>query len=242
MNSELDQCENLNCQLQILERFSILTRAKYETMKWTTCQQSGLCFEGQNFIIQARGKWSNPVESIIVNVPLYGAGQKQNRAIGMSFGLIENIMSESHWGKEIIFVFTEHGRHGIKCWLEGNFHSPQKCMIPSFPEIVAHSPQTGIVLEADSEYFDSVDIKMEGDLGQMTNQDVVNVAVKIAGRLSLPVTFMKKSGPANNEDISPLFFEQMLQIGTGEGTGNHANLIKHGIHAITLKTVRAVLI
>ena len=59
-------------------------------------------FEGQNFIIQARGKWSNPVESIIVNVPLYGAGQKQNRAIGMSFGLIENIMSESHWGKEII--------------------------------------------------------------------------------------------------------------------------------------------
>ena len=110
-------------------------------------------------------------------------------------------------------------------------------MISNYPEIIAHSPQSGIVLEADDDFFDSVDIKMEGDLGQMTNQDVVNVAVKIAGRLSLPVTIMKKSGPANNQDISSLFFEQMLQIGTGEGTGNHANLIKHGIHAITLKTV-----
>ena len=94
-------------------------------------------------------------------------------------------------------------------------------MIPNFPEIIAHSPQSGIVLEADSEFFDSVDIKMEGDLGQMTNQDVVNIAVKIAGRLSLPVTFMKKSGPANNEDLSPLFFLNLVIIGSTAWFGPH---------------------
>ena len=46
-------------------------------------------------------------------------------------------------------------------------------MIPLYPDIISHSPQSGIVLEAQTDHFDSVDIQMEGDLGQMTNQGKV---------------------------------------------------------------------
>ena len=79
---------------------------------------------------------------------------------------------------------------------------------------------------------------IQGDLSQMTNQDVVNVAVRVANRIGVAVTISGETGPTENDKPSSLFFKQLLQLGTGEGTGNHANLIKHGIHAITLITVR----
>ena len=66
----------------------------------------------------------------------------------------------------------------------------------------------------------------------MTNQDVVNVAVRVANRIGVAVTISGETGPTENDKPSSLFFKQLLQLGTGEGTGNHATLIKHGIQVI----------
>ena len=60
---------------------------------------------------------------------------------------------------------------GVQCWLDSNFFLNQLC--ESSPlEIVAHSPQTGLVLIASHEHFNFVNLEMEGDRGQMTNQDL----------------------------------------------------------------------
>ena len=66
----------------------------------------------------------------------------------------------------------------------------------------------------------------------MTNQDIVNVAVRTANRLGVAVTIGGLTGPTAVDQPSPLFFKQLMQLGTGEGTGNHANLIKHGIQVL----------
>ena len=39
-------------------------------------------------------------------------------------------------------------------------------------DLIANSPQTGLVLVAEAENFAFVNIEMEGDRGQMTNQDL----------------------------------------------------------------------
>ena len=41
-------------------------------------------------------------------------------------------------------------------------------------EVIAHSPQTGLVLVASDENFNFINVEMEGDRGQMTNQDLGN--------------------------------------------------------------------
>ena len=53
--------------------------------------------------------------------------------------------------------------------------------------------------------------------------------------MGVPITFAGTTGPSKSDEISVLFFKQLHQIGTGEGTGNHANLIKYGIHALTMR-------
>ena len=39
-------------------------------------------------------------------------------------------------------------------------------------DLIANSPQTGIVMTAEAENFAYVNLEMEGDRGQMTNQDL----------------------------------------------------------------------
>ena len=39
-------------------------------------------------------------------------------------------------------------------------------------DLIANSPQTGVVMTAEAENFAYVNIEMEGDRGQMTNQDL----------------------------------------------------------------------
>lgn len=46
-------------------------------------------------------------------------------------------------------------------------------------EIIANSPQTGLVLTASDENFNLINIEMEGDRGQMTNQDLGSVLIPI---------------------------------------------------------------
>ena len=244
VNSDVDACSgDRDCEYRIIERYSRILRNSFERQEWLFCDKLRNCKSGSNLIVQVRGKWSNPVESIVINVPLnepmdqWGQVQPQNKGVGVAIALTEMIKTQPHWAKEFIFVFSSDARVGIDCWLASNFDNRKsRCMYSSLPSIIAHSPQTGLVLDINSLIAHSIDIKMEGDLSQMTNQDLVNVAVRVANRMGITVTFHGMTGPSKSEEISPLFFRQLLQIGTGEGTGNHASLIKHGIHALTLRS------
>ena len=62
--------------------------------------------------------------------------------------------------KEFHFVFTEQGRKGIQCWTEANFDQPKRCIVPS-SNLIAHSPQSGLVLDIESDQFTAVDLRME---------------------------------------------------------------------------------
>ena len=78
-----------------------------------------------------------------------------------------------HWGKELVFVFSTYDRLGVQCWLDANFFDFKLCKSEPL-EIIAHSPQNGLVLMAKNENFAKMNIEMEGDMGQMTNQDLGN--------------------------------------------------------------------
>jgi len=239
---------NRDCEFSLISKYSQKLRNSVERQEWIFCDKLRNCISGSNIIVQVRGKWANPVESMIVNVPLVepvdqwgqDRSKAQNRGIGVALALSEMMKSQSHWAKEVVFVFSSHGRVGIDCWLDANFDSRRSCHIQQLPGIIAHSPQSGLVLEVGQSQVQSVmgsvNIKMEGDLSQMTNQDLVNVAVRVANRVGIPVTFHGQTGPSEPDSISELFFRQLHQIGTGEGTGNHASLIKHGCHALTLES------
>ena len=42
---------------------------------------------------------------------------------------------------------------------------------------------------------------------------------------------------SRSDQFSAGFFKQLLVVASGEGTGNHADLRKFEIHAITLRTI-----
>jgi len=110
-----------------------------------------------------------------VNVPLESWDEPvRNLAFGTGLALISMINDQTHWGKDIFFIFSTEGRRGIQCWLEKNFENKNKeCEGPEL-ELSAASPQTGVVLMGDVPLFTFVNVEMEGDNGQMTNQDIGN--------------------------------------------------------------------
>ena len=246
VGAELDYCSGANyrsCQLEIIEKYARLMGHRTEQSNWSYCGGRSSCVGGVNLVVQSRIKSSLNVESIVINVPMYkehdelNLRQKQNHGVGVAIALMEMIKRQAHWAKQFHFVFTEHERRGIECWTEYNFGLMKKCTHEqAAPLLIAHSPQSGLVLDIASEQFTAVDMQMEGDLSQMTNQDIVNVAVRVANRLGIAVTIGGQTGPTEPDQPSRLFLTQLLQLGTGEGTGNHATLIAHGIQAITLKT------
>ena len=250
--SELNECtgggerQYRACQMEKIEKYAQLMGHRSEQSSWSYCGRGGGCVDGVNLVVQSRIKSSLDVESIIINVPLYSEHdelnrrQRQNHGVGVAISLMEMIKRQSHWAKQFHFVFTEHARRGIECWSEHNFGLIAKCTHTSAPSLIAHSPQSGLVLDIASEQFTAVDLQMEGDLSQMTNQDIVNVAVRVANRLGIAVTIGGQTGPTDPGQPSRLFLAQLVQLGTGEGTGNHATLIAHGIQALTLKTTSAV--
>ena len=86
------------------------------------------------------------------------------------FFTLINIFLQSHWGKDLFFIFSPHGRVGVQCWLSANFFM-NICEGEEL-DLIANSPQTGVVMTAEAENFAYVNIEMEGDRGQMTNQDL----------------------------------------------------------------------
>ena len=167
------------------------------------------------------------------------------------------ISDQTHWGKDIFFIFSTHGRRGIQCWLENNFENKNKeCRGPEL-ELSAASPQTGVVLKGDAQTFSFVNVEMEGDNGQMTNQDIgkalkmeslvslssVNAVIRCGHSEGMSMRIMNDTASAEIyrvQDFSKLFFKQLFQTGSGYGSGNHADLIKYGIHSVTLRTVKVM--
>ena len=103
----------------------------------------------------------------MINVPLYSLKnelnqkQLQNHGIGVALALIQMAKDQLHWAKDLIVVFTEHGRAGTECWIEANFGSLRRCFLESSLELKAHSPQTGLVLDFDNDQFTAVNLLME---------------------------------------------------------------------------------
>ncbi|CBY37989.1 unnamed protein product, partial [Oikopleura dioica] len=237
MNDRTDNCFTADCRKNILKNAARKLRLKYEEQFWTYSDTSS-----SNIIIRVRPKASSSAESIIVNVPLESWDEPvRNLAFGTGLALMSMINDQTHWGKDIFFIFSTEGRRGIQCWLEKNFENKNKeCEGPEL-ELSAASPQTGVVLMGDVPLFTFVNVEMEGDNGQMTNQDIVNAVMRSGHSESMSLRIMNDSASAEiyrYHDFSKLFFKQLFQTGSGYGSGNHADLIKYGIHSVTLRTVK----
>ena len=60
------------------------------------------------------------------------------------------------------------------------------------------------------------------------------MATRIAGREGIQVRITNST---DNNQFSLGFVKQLLEVASGEGSGNHADLTKFGIHSITLRAL-----
>ncbi|CAG5111732.1 Oidioi.mRNA.OKI2018_I69.chr2.g6007.t2.cds [Oikopleura dioica] len=171
MNRRMEDCVTADCRKNLIKKAATTLRLKYEEQSWSYSDLSS-----SNIIVRVCPIGSSAAESIIINVPIASWDEKvTNSAFGTGMALMSMISDQTHWGKDIFFIFSTHGRRGIQCWLENNFENKNKeCEGPEL-ELSAASPQTGVVLKGDAPTFSFVNVEMEGDNGQMTNQDIVGV-------------------------------------------------------------------
>lgn len=114
---------------------------------------------------------------------------------------------QNYWSKDLIFLIYEHDLVGCEAWLNGYFDldsQPTDNLIKFEPlEDRNGILQAAINLEITSELTPSLDIRIEGLNGQLTNLDLFNVVVEIASRESVDATF---------HDYSHLFSPDQLEI------------------------------
>ena len=63
------------------------------------------------------------------------------------------------------------------------------------------------------------------------------MATRSAAKEGISVTISNYTSN-NSEQFSIGFFKQLLEVAAGEGSGNHADLTKFGIHSITLRAMK----
>ena len=79
---------------------------------------------GENIYGVYRSPRASGVESLILTSPIH----EDCRSVGsvaMTLALAHYFRQQTHWAKDIVFLFTEHGLYGIKAWLQ-SYHGDRE--------------------------------------------------------------------------------------------------------------------
>ena len=164
---------------------------------------------GTNVYAVFKATRSLGTEALVLAAPFrLDSGHSKSTLPGIALltSLAGYFSQQNYWSKDLIFLVYEHDLVGCEAWLNAYFDldSHQDSLIKFEPlEDRNGILQAAINLEITSELTPSLDIRIEGLNGQLTNLDLFNVVVEIASRESVDATF---------HDYSHLFSPDQLEI------------------------------
>ena len=126
--------------------------------------------------------------------------------IALLVSLAGYFSQQNYWSKDLIFLVYEHDLVGCEAWLNGYYDlDSQADSLIKFEQLEDRNGvlQAAINLDITSELTPSLDVRIEGLNGQLTNLDLFNVVVEIASRESIDATF---------HDCSHLFSPDQLEV------------------------------
>ena len=116
--------------------------------------------------------------------------------IALLVSLAGYFSQQNYWSKDLIFLIYEHDLVGCEAWLNAYFDLDSNAdRLIKFEQLEDRNGilQAAINLEITSELTPSLDVRIEGLNGQLTNLDLFNVVVEIASRESIDATFHEYS-------------------------------------------------
>lgn len=164
---------------------------------------------GTNVYAVFKATRSLGTEALVLSSPfrLDSADSKSTLpGIALLVSLAGYFSQKNYWSKDLIFLVYEHELVGCEAWLNAYYdlNGDADSLIRFEPlEDRNGIPQAAINLEITSELTPSLDIRIEGLNGQLTNLDLFNVVVEIASRESIDATF---------HEYSHLFSAEQLEV------------------------------
>lgn len=127
--------------------------------------------EGENVYAMQKASRGPHNEAIVIVAPWLGSrGSFNEGGVALLLGLSRFFQRWNFWHKNLIFALPSNSDIALREWVEAYHTSLQ---------YTAGSIEGAIVLnyEFESDYFDHIDIGLEGLNGQLPNLDLVNTAV-----------------------------------------------------------------
>lgn len=128
-------------------------------------------FEGQNVYAMQRASRGPHNEAIVIVAPWIGSrGGFNEGGIALLLGLSRFFQRWNFWHKNLIFALPSNSEIALREWVEAYHTSLQ---------YTAGSIEGAIVLnyEFEGDFFDHIEIGLEGLNGQLPNLDLVNTAI-----------------------------------------------------------------
>lgn len=137
--------------------------------------------------------------------PTMVGGRRVNvRGNAIVLALAKYFSSQSHWSKDIIFVFSDGYMEGMQAWSTTYFGAKQSNLHADPLTCTGAVVWNSIAVDYPSDSFASLMVLHEGVDGQLPNMDVLNSLVKIADRMGrMPVQLPGDYGIYSIEDDAP---------------------------------------
>lgn len=203
-------------------------------------------YTGKNLYAILRAPRAASTEAVVFSTP-YRAYDSIHLTtlpgIALMISLAKFFQRHTYWAKDIIFLITEHEMVGFQAWLDA-YHDTQSdpnVLDCGYLEEKSGSIQAAINLEIHGERISHFDLKLEGLNGQLPNLDLVNLAVELCSRESIPVTFHDQSNPQESitwkgwKKSFKTMISMMLTQCTGLPSGGHGLFHRYTIQALTLE-------
>ncbi|KAJ2577353.1 Glycosyl phosphatidyl inositol protein transamidase complex subunit, partial [Coemansia sp. RSA 1836] len=179
---------------------------------------------------------SDSVEALLIAASWTTSSNATNlNAVRLMAGLAKYASEQVYWAKDIIFLVTDGGEHGVETWLK-SYHGGGGLYVRS--GII----QAAVCLELPpAQSYAGMGLFFEGKSGQLPNLDLVNIVQYISRVECIPAylhgivdaprlaTWLEKY-----KRSAQLLLRQLSSLAIGRSVGVHAPFLRYRIDALTL--------
>lgn len=208
-------------------------------------------FNGTNIYSIIRGERSTSAEAVVLCAPLKITSESNTlSSVALSLAMAKYFSTKSYWAKDVIILFLDQYEYGASAWLDSyydvklksdmKFLSNNDLYYDSLPDR-SGPMQAAIVLELTGKQFSRVNIKIQGNYGQLPNLDLFNLVIELAARESVTPYFHDKSMAfdVSTKDLYRHHLETAISFMKSQATmrsdGLHGLFLGYAIQSLTLE-------
>lgn len=208
-------------------------------------------FNGTNIYSIIRGERSTSAEAVVLCAPLKITSESNTlSSVALSLAMAKYFSTKSYWAKDVIILFLDQYEYGASSWLDSyydvklksdmKFLSNNDLYYDSLPDR-SGPMQAAIVLELTGKQFSRVNIKIQGNYGQLPNLDLFNLVIELAARESVTPYFHDKSMAfdVSTKDLYRHHLETAISFMKSQATmrsdGLHGLFLGYAIQSLTLE-------